>query len=196
MKKLRALILNNSYQPLSLFPLSVTTSEDAIHNYLGGSCDIVVSYDEPILTPSRTDLYWPSVVANKNSHSFKKELRLRKELLYYRDHCICMYCGTPLTTRTLTFDHVHPSSKGGQHSWDNVVAACKECNNKKTNEINPKKWKPKKAPWTPTYYQMLDIRKQFPIIVDHESWIDFLPRWSAPIIVDRNKSSESEDLTY
>jgi 5-methylcytosine-specific restriction endonuclease McrA len=180
---LRTLVLNNSYMPLSLFPLSVTTAEDAIHNYFGGSCTIVTSYEIPIKTPSRDDLYWPSVIANHNGHSFRKELRLRKELLYYRDHCVCMYCGKELTVATMTYDHVQPRTKGGPHSWDNVVASCKDCNNAKSDEVNPKKWKPKHAPWTPNYFQMIDIRKRYPIVVDDESWIDFLPKWSAPIIV-------------
>lgn len=185
MPKLRCLVLNQSYMPLSLFPLSVTTAEDAIHNYFGGSCDIVVAYDVPVLTPSRQDLYWPSVIANHNNHSFKKELRLRKELLYYRDHCVCMYCGVDLTIQSMTYDHVQPRTKGGPHSWENVVAACKDCNNQKSDEVNPKKWKPRKIPWAPNYFQMIDIRKKYPIYVDHESWIDFLPKWDAPIIVGR-----------
>ncbi len=197
-KQLRTLVLNQSYQPLSLFPLSVKTAKWAVHNYFGGSLDIVVSYDRLVKTQSNLHLYWPSVIANRNNHGFKKEIRFQKELLYYRDHCVCQYCGTELTVKTTTIDHVMPSSRGGTDDWDNVVAACKDCNNEKTNIVDPKKWRPKHAPWTPTYYQMVDIRKQFPIVVDHESWIDFLPRWSAPVIVDptvdRGESDDPELL--
>jgi len=48
----------------------------------------------------------------------------RKEVLK-RDHHRCQYCGT---TKRLTLDHVIPRSKGGKHSWDNVVTACEKCN--------------------------------------------------------------------
>ncbi|MGB3514746.1 MAG: HNH endonuclease [Microcoleaceae cyanobacterium] len=48
----------------------------------------------------------------------------RKEVLR-RDHHRCQYCGT---TKRLTLDHVIPRSKGGKHSWDNVVTACEKCN--------------------------------------------------------------------
>ena len=34
-------------------------------------------------------------------------------------------------TRLLTLDHVIPRHRGGQHTWDNLVSACKPCNHRK-----------------------------------------------------------------
>ncbi len=51
----------------------------------------------------------------------------RREVLR-RDHHSCQYCGS---NKHLTLDHVIPRSRGGQHTWDNVVAACERCNSKK-----------------------------------------------------------------
>ncbi|NJL11275.1 MAG: HNH endonuclease [Calothrix sp. SM1_7_51] len=51
----------------------------------------------------------------------------RREVLR-RDHYSCQYCGS---TKHLTLDHVLPRSRGGQHTWDNVVIACERCNSKK-----------------------------------------------------------------
>ncbi len=51
----------------------------------------------------------------------------RRELLR-RDHHTCQYCGN---TKQLTIDHVLPLSKGGKHTWDNVVIACERCNQRK-----------------------------------------------------------------
>jgi 5-methylcytosine-specific restriction endonuclease McrA len=51
----------------------------------------------------------------------------RREVLR-RDNHTCQYCNS---TRNLTIDHVIPRSKGGQHTWDNVVAACERCNSLK-----------------------------------------------------------------
>jgi 5-methylcytosine-specific restriction endonuclease McrA len=42
-----------------------------------------------------------------------------------RDQHRCQYCHSP---RKLTLDHVIPRSRGGLHTWDNVVAACEACN--------------------------------------------------------------------
>lgn len=41
----------------------------------------------------------------------------------------CSYCGT--TGVPLTMDHVVPISKGGPHTKDNVVPACRPCNSRK-----------------------------------------------------------------
>jgi len=51
----------------------------------------------------------------------------RREVLK-RDHYTCQYCGS---SKRLTLDHVIPRSKGGTHTWDNVVTACERCNSQK-----------------------------------------------------------------
>jgi 5-methylcytosine-specific restriction endonuclease McrA len=51
----------------------------------------------------------------------------RREVLR-RDNHACQYCGSG---KRLTLDHVIPRSKGGQHTWNNVVAACARCNCRK-----------------------------------------------------------------
>jgi 5-methylcytosine-specific restriction endonuclease McrA len=55
----------------------------------------------------------------------------RREVLK-RDNHICQYCGS---TKHLTLDHVIPRSKGGQHTWDNVVTACERCNSIKSDRL-------------------------------------------------------------
>jgi 5-methylcytosine-specific restriction endonuclease McrA len=44
-----------------------------------------------------------------------------------RDHYQCAYCGRTATT----VDHVTPSSRGGANTWQNTVAACGGCNQRK-----------------------------------------------------------------
>ncbi len=55
----------------------------------------------------------------------------RREVLR-RDKHTCQYCGS---LKQLTLDHVIPTSKGGTHTWDNVVTACETCNNRKGDRI-------------------------------------------------------------
>jgi 5-methylcytosine-specific restriction endonuclease McrA len=43
----------------------------------------------------------------------------------------CAYCNTELTSDNTHIDHIHPLSKEGSHSIDNVTLACKDCNLKK-----------------------------------------------------------------
>lgn len=74
----------------------------------------------------------------------------RREVLR-RDHHTCQYCGS---NKRLTLDHVIPVSKGGQHTWNNVVTACERCNQHKSDRTlveagMPLRTKPK-APMHPT----------------------------------------------
>jgi 5-methylcytosine-specific restriction endonuclease McrA len=55
----------------------------------------------------------------------------RREVLR-RDNHSCQYCGS---TKHLTIDHVTPRSRGGLHTWDNVVAACERCNSQKGDRL-------------------------------------------------------------
>jgi 5-methylcytosine-specific restriction endonuclease McrA len=55
--------------------------------------------------------------------------KLTRLEIFRRDHYTCQYCGKE--TRHLTLDHVMPRYRGGQHTWENVVAACVNCNRKK-----------------------------------------------------------------
>jgi len=55
----------------------------------------------------------------------------RREV-FRRDSHTCQYCGS---TKHLTLDHVLPRSKGGTHTWDNVVAACERCNSAKGDRL-------------------------------------------------------------
>ena len=44
---------------------------------------------------------------------------------------LCAYCGRAVGPKELTMDHVVPVSRGGRSVRGNVVASCKDCNNRK-----------------------------------------------------------------
>lgn len=56
---------------------------------------------------------------------------LNNPALFKRDGHICLYCGNRFQARYLSRDHVTPVSLKGSDSWNNVVTACKRCNNHK-----------------------------------------------------------------
>ena len=43
----------------------------------------------------------------------------------------CFYCGKPLDIATRTIDHVIPRSRGGSNRKENLVPACRPCNEAK-----------------------------------------------------------------
>lgn len=55
--------------------------------------------------------------------------------LFRRDDYTCMYCGETLPPGLLTRDHIVPLSAGGRDEWENVVAACRPCNQMKDNRL-------------------------------------------------------------
>lgn len=81
----------------------------------------------------------------------------RREVLR-RDRHTCQYCGS---TKHLTLDHVIPRSKGGQHSWDNVVAACERCNAFKGDRTPLQAGMPLSSPPKPPMHPAVAFAEQF-----------------------------------
>jgi len=59
----------------------------------------------------------------------RHQRKLTKLEVFNRDHYTCQYCERQ--TKELTLDHVIPRRRNGEHSWENVVSACKICNRRK-----------------------------------------------------------------
>jgi 5-methylcytosine-specific restriction endonuclease McrA len=97
--------------------------------------------------------------------------RFSKSNVSLRDEYECQYCGAHLPTReSITLDHVIPSSMGGKTCWDNIVISCGKCNHSKGSKLI----KPNRAPYRPTYYELVNKRKRFPMHIPHPSWEQYL----------------------
>ncbi len=84
---------------------------------------------------------------------------LNNEALFRRDACICMYCGTKHCKHQLSRDHVVPLSMGGKDVWNNVVAACRRCNNLKAGHPPEKAGMELLAvPFTPTHAEYVYLQ--------------------------------------
>ena len=53
---------------------------------------------------------------------------MRREDVFARDACRCVYCGEVVPAEALTVDHVQPRVRGGDRSGGNLVTACEACN--------------------------------------------------------------------
>lgn len=49
---------------------------------------------------------------------------------------LCYYCGQKFAPAELTMDHVVPLARGGSSTKNNLVTACKTCNNKKKENLS------------------------------------------------------------
>lgn len=77
----------------------------------------------------------PSIIASSGEHLARprRNYPLSNPALFARDGYLCMYCAKEFPSSLLTRDHIVPTSRGGSDRWENVVAACRRCNQYKSN---------------------------------------------------------------
>jgi 5-methylcytosine-specific restriction endonuclease McrA len=122
-----ALVLNADFRPLSYYPLSLWSWQDAIKAVFLERVNIVANYDRAVRSPS-FEMKIPSVVSLKTFVKPSTHPAFTRFNVFLRDRFACQYCGA---ADDLTFDHLIPRSRGGLTTWDNVVAACSPCNLRK-----------------------------------------------------------------
>lgn len=97
-----------------------------------------------------------AVAGQISSRSFAVPLSNR--LLARRDRYLCMYCGQKFPLNQLTRDHVLPKSRGGRDVYENLVIACKCCNNRKGSRTPEEAGMPLLAvPFKPTFCEFLAL---------------------------------------
>lgn len=120
------LVLNQDYRALC-----VCSVERAVVMLFLRKVELVHAHDDRMLRSARAEHPWPSIVRLKAYvHVPYKRIMLSRKNIFRRDHHRCQYCRS---TDRLTIDHVLPKSRGGKDTWENLVAACVPCNNRKGN---------------------------------------------------------------
>lgn len=118
------LVLNLDYQPLN-----VCNVRRAVVLLVKEKAE-VLERNGHIIMSARLRIPSPSVI--RLAYHVKRPrpvVKLNRKEVLQRDDYTCQYCGK--RTHDLTIDHVVPRHRGGQHAWENVVAACKPCNHRK-----------------------------------------------------------------
>ena len=166
-----ALVLNADYRPLSYYPLSVWSWQDAIKAVFLDRVNIVSNYDKTVRSPG-FEMQLPSVVSLKSYVKPSRRPAFTRFNVFLRDRFTCQYCGSH---EDLTFDHVLPRSRGGMTTWENVVAACSPCNLRKADRLPADVGMfPRKAPFQPTVHDLHQNGRLFPPNHLHRSWLDYL----------------------
>ena len=169
-----ALVLNADYRPLSYFPLSVWSWQDAVKAAFLDRVDIVSEYDRAVRSPS-VEIRLPSVIALRQYVPLARRPAFTRFNVFLRDIFLCQYCGGRRPVEELTFDHVVPRSRGGRTSWNNVVTACSGCNlSKGSRLLSECGLHLRREPRVPTTYELHDSGRGFPPRYLHDSWRDYL----------------------
>jgi len=122
----RTLVLNATYEPLG-----VVSDRRALILVLNNRATMIEESGIQLhYTSGSLDL--PAVI---RLHKFVKipyrhTVPLSRRAIFARDGGRCVYCSATATS----IDHVIPRSRGGDHSWDNVVSACHRCNHVKADK--------------------------------------------------------------
>jgi 5-methylcytosine-specific restriction endonuclease McrA len=137
------LLLNATFEPLC-----VVSSRRAIVLVLA---DKAVPVDDAaeVVHAERVSLAVPVVVRLTRyvRVPYPAQVPLSRRAVFTRDGQTCVYCGSSATS----IDHVVPRSRGGTHTWDNVVAACRRCNHTKADRsLAELGWQLPNPPRTPS----------------------------------------------
>ncbi len=87
------------------------------------------------------DYFVSSVDAREIKQQKQKARDIRKSQ-WWKRKCAegkCYYCESKVLPGELTMDHIVPIIRGGKSAKNNVVTACKDCNNKKKHSL-PIEW--------------------------------------------------------
>ncbi|HEY5476949.1 MAG TPA: HNH endonuclease [Tepidiformaceae bacterium] len=124
MESSSVLVLNQNYEPLN-----VCNVRRAVVLVLCGKAEIIEAARGAVHSASNV-FPLPSVIRLINLiRRPRPKVRLTRKEIFARDNWACVYCGRQ--TRDLTLDHVMPRHRGGPHTWENLVSACKPCNHRK-----------------------------------------------------------------
>ena len=124
------LVLNATYEPIN-----VCAARRAIVLVLKG---VAMAEEENghTLHSARYSMRVPSVIRLLEYRRIPHQTRaLSRKNILLRDRNTCQYCGEAYPPGELTLDHVVPRSRGGNSTWENLVACCHDCNRKKGNRL-------------------------------------------------------------
>ena len=122
-----ALVLNATYEPLC-----VVSSRRAVVLVLSDKAEIIHESGD-LMHSARLTVAIPTVVRLTNyvRVPIRRRAPLNRRAVFARDGGRCQYCSGPAES----IDHVVPRSRGGEHVWENVVAACRACNTRKRDRL-------------------------------------------------------------
>ena len=161
---MRTLVLNAGFEPLA-----VVSFKRALVLVMNQKATIVSADAEHPVYGSSGSWARPSVILLTRYVRIPNSrlIPVSRRGVLRRDNHHCAYCGGSANT----IDHVQPRSRGGADSWENLVACCLRCNNKKGDRtLAEMNWKLRIRPRAPhgTSRMVRGIERDVP------QWEEFL----------------------
>lgn len=121
---MRTLVLNAGYEPLA-----VVSFKRAIILVLNQKATVLAQAGVSVVRSASGEYQLPSVILLSRYVRIpgSRVIPVSRRGVLRRDGHRCAYCKRSAST----VDHIQPRSRGGDDSWENLVACCLRCNNKK-----------------------------------------------------------------
>lgn len=164
---MKTLKLDSSYRPIQVIDIY-----EAFSMIYTERANLVEVYDNKFIRSVSESYPMPSVISINRYVNFSKiTLNCNKNNVFWRDSYTCQYCGRHFPENYLTLDHVTPRSKGGPKSWENIVTACKKCNQIKGNQLPREAGMiPINFPKHPSSHIFHTVRRE----LVHNKWLPYL----------------------
>lgn len=132
---MKTLVLNAGYEPMS-----VVSFRRAVILVLAGKATVLAADEQALVRSANISMQQPSVIILRRyvRPPMGRSVALSRRGVLRRDGFVCAYCDGHATT----VDHVVPRSRGGENTWQNLVACCRGCNNRKGDRT------PQEMGWT------------------------------------------------
>ncbi len=163
----RTLLLNKNGVPMQWIGYERAAYYKAKNKILwsSGEYEIVLHGGTNAKTGLQSTLTLSSIIAvnTTSSASIKqnKTPSLTNKTLFERDNSMCAYCTGKVSPKSLTRDHIFPTSKGGKDTWENCVTACKTCNNWKGDRtLAEADMELRYIPYTPSFNEHLILQNR------------------------------------
>ena len=125
-----SLKLDSAFRPLELID-----SLEALVLCIVGKAMAIESYETDIRS-AKQSFKLPAVIVLKRYVKYHfNNLAPNRTNILWRDNYQCQYCTKKFPELELTLDHIIPKSRGGENTWENLVTACKKCNQKKGSRL-------------------------------------------------------------
>ncbi len=162
----RVLVLNATFEPINVCSvrravvLVLKDKAEVLEQGVAALHSEMSTIARPVVIRLATYVHVP-----RDAHRRK----ITRRAVFARDGWTCQYCGS---RSNLTVDHVIPRSKGGDSSWENIVASCAPCNRRKGDRLpRQANMHPRHAPRTPRAEIFIHVAS--PTIP--AAWLAYLP---------------------
>jgi len=151
----KVILLNSDYSFIN-----VISWKRAVRLMVKGKAEVVAASNKVIRNAEKTiEFIIPKVLrlVKLIRSIYKTRVPFSKKNVVVRDGFTCAYCGK--SDQRLTIDHIIPKSRGGKSTFENCVASCKPCNNRKNNRTpSEANMFLKKKPFQPTIMEFFIIK--------------------------------------